>query len=86
MQQLDSLFVRRVLDSAPEGVAICDARGADFPVLYVNAAFELLTGYAAAELIGSNLRILQGSDREQDRASSHSRSPGSWRGVPHAAA
>ena len=66
MEQLDSAFVRSVLDSAPEGIAICDARAADFPVLYVNAAFELMTGYAAAELIGGNLRILQGSDREQD--------------------
>ena len=66
MEQLDSAFVRRVLDSAPEGIAICDARAADYPVLYVNAAFELMTGYAAAELIGGNLRILQGSDREQD--------------------
>jgi diguanylate cyclase (GGDEF)-like protein/PAS domain S-box-containing protein len=66
MEQLDSAFVRRVLDSAPEGIAICDAQAADFPVRYVNAAFELMTGYAAAELIGGNLRILQGSDREQD--------------------
>jgi diguanylate cyclase (GGDEF)-like protein/PAS domain S-box-containing protein len=35
-------------------------------VLQVNAAFEQLTGYAAGELIGSNLRLLQGSDREQE--------------------
>jgi diguanylate cyclase (GGDEF)-like protein/PAS domain S-box-containing protein len=66
MHQLDSVFVRRVLDSAPEGIVICDAQAADFPVLYVNAAFEQLTGYAAAELMGGNLRILQGGDREQD--------------------
>ncbi|HXC59102.1 MAG TPA: diguanylate cyclase, partial [Steroidobacteraceae bacterium] len=66
MEQLDSVFVRQVLDSAPEGIVVCDARNADFPVLYVNAAFELLTGYTAAELIGGNLRILQGSDSEQD--------------------
>lgn len=66
MDQFDSAFVRRVLDSAPEGIAICDARAADYPVLYVNAAFELMTGYSPAEVIGSNLRILQGTDREQD--------------------
>ena len=66
MDQLDSVFVRQVLDSAPEGIVVCDARSADYPVLYVNAAFELLTGYTAAELIGGNLRILQGSDNEQD--------------------
>ena len=63
---LDSAFVRRVLDSAPEGIAICDAQAQDFPVLYVNKAFEVMTGYAAVEVIGSNLRVLQGADREQD--------------------
>ena len=29
-------------------------------------AFEALTGYSAAELIGRNLRLLQADDREQD--------------------
>jgi diguanylate cyclase (GGDEF)-like protein/PAS domain S-box-containing protein len=66
MQQFDSAFVQRILDSAPEGIAICDARAADFPVVYVNAAFENLTGYAAADLMGSNLRLLQGTDRDQE--------------------
>ncbi len=66
MQQLDAAFVRRVLDSAPEGIAICDAQSPDHPVLYVNAAFEQLTGYAAGEVLGANLRLLQGTDRDQD--------------------
>jgi len=66
MQQLDAAFVRRILDSAPEGIAICDALAPDHPVLYVNAAFEQLTGYSAAEIVGSNLRLLQGADRDQD--------------------
>jgi diguanylate cyclase (GGDEF)-like protein/PAS domain S-box-containing protein len=59
-------FLRGVLDAAPEGIAICDARGADQPVAYLNAAFARLTGYGAAELIGQDLRCLQGSDREQE--------------------
>jgi two-component system, cell cycle response regulator len=66
MQQLDAAFVRRVLDSAPEGIAVCDALAPDHPVVYVNAAFEQLTGYSAAEVIGGNLRLLQGADRDQD--------------------
>ena len=66
MQQLDAAFMRRVLDSAPEGIAICDAIAPDHPVTYVNAAFEQLTGYSAGEIVGSNLRILQGTDREQE--------------------
>ena len=66
MQQLDGAFVQRVLDSAPEGIAICDAQQPDYPVVYVNAAFVQLTGYAAAEVLGANLRMMQGTDREQD--------------------
>jgi len=66
MSQFDSAFVQRILDSAPEGIVICDARAGDFPVVYMNAAFEKLTGYAAGELMGSNLRVLQGADRDQD--------------------
>jgi diguanylate cyclase (GGDEF)-like protein/PAS domain S-box-containing protein len=58
--------VQRILDSAPEGIVICDARAGDFPVVYMNAAFEKLSGYAAGELMGSNLRVLQGADRDQD--------------------
>lgn len=66
MSQFDSAFVQRILDSAPEGIVICDARAGDFPVVYMNAAFEKLTGYAPGELLGSNLRVLQGADRDQD--------------------
>jgi diguanylate cyclase (GGDEF)-like protein/PAS domain S-box-containing protein len=47
-------------------VVLIDAQGADHPVIYVNPAFEALTGYSAAELIGRNLRLLQADDREQD--------------------
>lgn len=57
---------RVVVDSAPEGVVVCDATASDHPVIYVNAAFAGMSGYAADALLGKNLRILQGNDREQD--------------------
>ncbi len=66
MQELEAAFVRQVLDSTPDGVAICDARTPEFPVLYVNAAMEQVSGYSAAELIGANLRLLHGTDRDQE--------------------
>lgn len=66
MHQLDGAFFQRVLDSAPEGIAVCDATASDHPVVYVNAAYEQLTGYPSAEMLGSNLRLLQGTDREQE--------------------
>jgi two-component system cell cycle response regulator len=59
-------FLRGVLDAAPEGIVVCAAGDADQPVVYANAAFERLSGYAREELLGQDLRRLQGSDREQE--------------------
>lgn len=47
-------------------IAIADARQADMPLVFVNAAFETQTGYAAEEVLGKNARFLHGKDREQD--------------------
>jgi two-component system cell cycle response regulator len=66
MESLDASFLRRIVAAAPEGIVLCDARAADWPVVYVNRAFEQLTGYSAGELVGGNLRMLQGGDREQE--------------------
>jgi diguanylate cyclase (GGDEF)-like protein/PAS domain S-box-containing protein len=54
------------LDACPDGVVICDARSNDNPVIYVNRAFEQLCGYRAAELLGKNMRLLHGDDRDQE--------------------
>jgi two-component system cell cycle response regulator len=63
---IDPDFYRRMLDTSPEGVVLVDAQHADHPVVYSNTAFESLTGYSSLELLGRNLRLLQGDDREQD--------------------
>jgi diguanylate cyclase (GGDEF)-like protein/PAS domain S-box-containing protein len=57
---------REILDAAPEGVVVCDATAADHPVIYANKAFADLCGYPLEALIGINLRILQGLEREQE--------------------
>ncbi len=66
MTEFDQELYRRLVESSPEGVVLIDAQGSDHPVVYVNPAFQALTGYSAAELIGRNLRLLQADDREQD--------------------
>ena len=45
---------------------ITDPRQHDNPIVYANASFLRMTGYAAAEVIGRNCRLLQG--RDTDRA------------------
>jgi two-component system, cell cycle response regulator len=62
----DADLFRRLLECSPEGVALIDASADDWPVVYVNPGFETLTGYSSADVIGKNLRLLQGDDREQD--------------------
>jgi diguanylate cyclase (GGDEF)-like protein/PAS domain S-box-containing protein len=57
---------RRVVENSPEGIVICDATAADCPAVYVNAAFVQMCGYPAAALLGTNLRMLQGTDRDQE--------------------
>jgi diguanylate cyclase (GGDEF)-like protein/PAS domain S-box-containing protein len=57
---------RRLVENAPEGIVICDATASDNPVVFVNPAFAQMCGYPAAALLGTNLRILQGTDRDQE--------------------
>jgi len=57
---------RRLVENSPEGIVICDAQANDHPVVFVNAAFSQLCGYPADSLMGTNLRILQGTDRDQE--------------------
>ncbi len=53
-------LIDRALDSATNGIVICDARSHDVPIIYVNQGFESLTGYSSDEVIGRNCRMLQG--------------------------
>src|SRR6202161_1603905 len=57
---------RSLVESAPEGIVICDATAKDCPAVFVNGAFAQMCGFPAAALLGTNLRILQGTDRDQE--------------------
>lgn len=55
-----------ILDECVNGVTLADPDLEDAPIIYANKAFERLTGYQQAEIIGHNCRFLQGEDREQE--------------------
>ncbi len=48
------------------GFIVTDACAGDDPVVFVNEAFTEITGYSSAEVIGKNLRILQGEDTDME--------------------
>jgi diguanylate cyclase (GGDEF)-like protein/PAS domain S-box-containing protein len=66
MTGFDADMFRRMVETSPEGIVLVDAINPEHPVIHANPGFEALTGYWKAELVGRNLRFLQGDDREQD--------------------
>ncbi|MDX1721530.1 MAG: EAL domain-containing protein [Pseudomonas sp.] len=58
-------LLKRSLESSYNGVIIVDAREHDQPIIYVNPAFERITGYSADEALGRNCRFLQAGERDQ---------------------
>jgi two-component system, cell cycle sensor histidine kinase and response regulator CckA len=53
-------LLRRAIDAVPHGILIADAHLPDLPIIYASPAFEDITGYQAADIIGTNCRFLQG--------------------------
>ena len=52
----------RAINAAGEGICITGPNEAGNPLVYVNHRFEQLTGYPAEEVLGQNMRFLQGAD------------------------
>lgn len=59
------LLARRAIESSSNGILICDMSLRDSPVVYVNPAFERITGYPADEIIGRNPHFLAGKNLVQ---------------------
>ena len=56
---------RRIFRSVTSGIVVASATDPDNPVIYVNPAFEVTTGYSLEEAVGKNCRFLQSHDRNQ---------------------
>lgn len=56
---------RRAMEASSVGMSIADATMSDLPLIYVNPAFERITGYTKKEALGHNCRFLQGAYRDQ---------------------
>lgn len=55
---------RRIFRSVASGITVARAEE-DIPLVYVNPAFEVITGYTIEESLGRNCRFLQGDQIDQ---------------------
>jgi diguanylate cyclase (GGDEF)-like protein/PAS domain S-box-containing protein len=58
--ELPVWVMREALASVGIALSIADMNEPDLPLIFVNPAFEALTGYPTHEVIGKNCRFLQG--------------------------
>ena len=62
LQELERLRLDAALESIGDSILITDADGI---IQYVNPAFERVTGYSRAEVLGRNPRLLQSGQHDQ---------------------
>jgi len=55
----------RAIESSVNAICITDNLAPDNPIVYVNPAFERITGYSSQDVLGRNARLLQGTDIAQ---------------------
>ena len=63
---VDEALKTRTMDESPVGITIADATEPDMPLVYVNAAFERITGYSPEYALGRNCRFLQGPETRDE--------------------
>lgn len=69
MNDLDTIpaeLLRLLVNASNDGIVIAEQEGDDNVLIYVNPAFERLTGFSAEEILYQDCRFLQADDRDQD--------------------
>ncbi|WP_127471542.1 PAS domain S-box protein [Thiomicrorhabdus aquaedulcis] len=64
--KLRNSILLQLVENAQEGIVVAEKEGNDTILIYVNPAFETLTGYQADEILYQDCRFLQGNDTEQE--------------------
>ncbi len=66
-RQSKELFMfKEAVENVMVGVSISNIVDNEHKIIYVNKIFEEITGYKKSEIIGTNLKFLQGEDKDQD--------------------
>jgi PAS domain S-box-containing protein len=62
---INAKLLQLVVDASSDGIVVAEQEGDDNILIYVNPAFERLSGYASEEILYQDCRFLQGDDRDQ---------------------
>lgn len=66
MSSLNRQILEEIANSSNEGIIVIDAGALDYRVIYVNPAYEQLSGYSADEVVGRAWPILESSGDDSD--------------------
>lgn len=62
---LRSELLLQLVENAQDGIVLAEKEGDDTILVYVNPAFEKLTGYSSEDILYQDCRFLQGDDTDQ---------------------
>ncbi len=62
---IDSDLLLKIINASSDGIVVAEQEGSETILIYVNDAFEELTGYPAEEILYKDCRFLQGTDSDQ---------------------
>lgn len=62
---INAKLLQMVVNASNDGIVVAEREGKDKPLIYVNPAFERLTGYTLDEILYQDCRFLQSGDRDQ---------------------
>jgi PAS domain S-box-containing protein len=62
---INAKLMQLVINASNDGIVVAEREGKDKPLIYVNPAFERITGYTLDEILYQDCRFLQSGDRDQ---------------------
>ncbi|USW95302.1 PAS domain S-box protein [Pseudomonas proteolytica] len=62
---INAKLMQMVINASNDGISVAEREGKDKPLIYVNPAFERMTGYSLDDILYQDCRFLQAGDRDQ---------------------
>ncbi|MBJ2269205.1 PAS domain S-box protein [Pseudomonas sp. MF6772] len=62
---INAKLMQMVVNASNDGIVVAEREGKDKPLIYVNPAFERMTGYNLDDVLYQDCRFLQSGDRDQ---------------------